>query len=240
MSKDPIVVTTSWDDGYNADFKVFKLMKKYDLKGTFYVCINRKNFNRLSNSEIKQISKTQEIGAHTLTHPALTKISLNEVKQEALGSKRELEKILGKKVLSFAYPYGRYNQLVEEVVKKSGFVMARADKPFHFSNRDPFAINVSCDAYQHRFLGNCLLLTQSGQEGLKFLFTEGFANDWVKLAKKTFDFVLRFGGVWHLHGHSYEIERSNLWENLEEVFSYVSHRDVQYCFNKDLVKFVST
>jgi len=232
------IVTTSWDDGYKADKRVAELLNKHGIKGTFYVCLNRPNERRLTDVEIRKIAKTQEIGSHTMTHPKLTKIPMKDAEREIVESKKKLETILGKKVVSFSYPFGSYNETTKELVKRAGYIQARADKKFHFSNRDPFAINVTCDAYQHRLLGNCMLLAQSGREGIKFLLTEGFANDWVKLAKKTFDFVLCFGGVWHLLGHSCEIERRNSWKKLEDVFEYLSGRDIKYCFNKDLVKFI--
>jgi len=43
-------------------------------------------------------------------------------------------------------------------------------------------------------------------------------------------------GVWHLWGHSCEIERYRMWKQLEEVLRYVSGRsDVRYLTNGQLV-----
>jgi peptidoglycan/xylan/chitin deacetylase (PgdA/CDA1 family) len=46
------------------------------------------------------------IGAHTVNHYTLSKLSPAEVKNEMLESKRSLESHLGKEVHHFAYPYG--------------------------------------------------------------------------------------------------------------------------------------
>jgi hypothetical protein len=36
--------------------------------------------------------------------------------------------------------------------------------------------------------------------------------------------VVGSGGVWHLYGHSWEIEREQLWPQLEQLLQYVSGR----------------
>ena len=47
-----------------------------------------------------------EVGAHTITHPILTRLSAAAAQGEMSGSKRELEQILGEPVELFAYPNG--------------------------------------------------------------------------------------------------------------------------------------
>ena len=66
-------------------------------------------------------------GAHTMTHPDLTQLPLDKVEQEILASKEIIEDALGMLVSTFAYPYGRYNDLVREVVKRN-FTCACSDK----------------------------------------------------------------------------------------------------------------
>ena len=66
-----------------------------------------------------------EIGAHTVNHPILTRLSPQEVEKEILQSRVRLEDMLGKKVTSFAYPNGRpgvdYDRTHVEAVRKAGF-----------------------------------------------------------------------------------------------------------------------
>ena len=47
-----------------------------------------------------------EIGAHTVTHPILTKLNPSAALEELASSKRELEHILAEPVQLFAYPNG--------------------------------------------------------------------------------------------------------------------------------------
>lgn len=65
-----------------------------------------------------------EIGAHTMTHPILTKIPLQEAEQEITLSKKEIENRLQRPVLSFAYPNGIYDSDIKSVVRRSGFKSA--------------------------------------------------------------------------------------------------------------------
>ena len=68
-----------------------------------------------------------EIGAHTMTHPVLAELPLDQQEQEIGGSKRRLEAVTGKDVNSFAYPYGKehhYNRQTVEAVQANGFTCA--------------------------------------------------------------------------------------------------------------------
>lgn len=59
-----------------------------------------------------------EIGAHTRTHPDLTRLSTDLIEAEVAGGKRDLEDRLGRAVDLFAYPSGRYDHRVRAVVRR--------------------------------------------------------------------------------------------------------------------------
>ena len=64
-------------------------------------------------------------------------------------------------------------------------------------------------------------------------------GDWLELAKKLFDSVLQNGGIWHLYGHSWEIDDLGLWEDLEQILDYVCNRKgVTYVPNWELIRFL--
>jgi len=56
-----------------------------------------------------------EFGAHSHTHPILSRVPLEESKRDILLSKSILEKQLGKPVRHFAYPNGREEDFTEEL-----------------------------------------------------------------------------------------------------------------------------
>jgi peptidoglycan/xylan/chitin deacetylase (PgdA/CDA1 family) len=61
------------------------------------------------------------IGAHTITHPLLSVLPVEEQRAEIEASKDFLEGVLGRKVTGFSYPYGGYNQDTLELVHEAGF-----------------------------------------------------------------------------------------------------------------------
>jgi peptidoglycan/xylan/chitin deacetylase (PgdA/CDA1 family) len=85
-----------------------------------------------------------DIGAHTVTHPLLTGLPPEQQQQEIVRGKSELEEILGRRISSFAYPYGARNDFDEttvSLVRQAGFDHACTSMPGRFrSSRDRFAI----------------------------------------------------------------------------------------------------
>lgn len=67
------------------------------------------------------------VGAHTVTHPILSRLSSDQLRGEIEGSKRWLEEQLKQSVTLFCYPNGKpddYNPAVVQVVEASGFSAA--------------------------------------------------------------------------------------------------------------------
>lgn len=66
-----------------------------------------------------------EIGAHTITHPRLTRLKDEAaVSREIAGSRAELERRLGLTIPTFAYPYGDYDERVAQAVEAAGLSVA--------------------------------------------------------------------------------------------------------------------
>lgn len=135
----PVVIT--FDDGFSDQEKAFDLLRKYNMKATFYLIlggtesnycigITRTNLNCGDNyfnwSQIKSLidSGLIEIGAHTLNHPDLPSLSLERQEIEISESKKQLESIYNITITSLAYPYGRYNQQTIDLAAKAGYLTA--------------------------------------------------------------------------------------------------------------------
>jgi peptidoglycan/xylan/chitin deacetylase (PgdA/CDA1 family) len=227
--KNQIIITTSWDDGHKLDLKLAKLLTQYNITGTLYISPNNQDFDKpdlLSNSDILQLSKDFEIGAHTMTHPDLTKVSLKEAQMDIRDSKDYLETLTNNKVSVFCYPFGHFNSDIKEIVRQSGFRVARTAKRFETTNEgDTLCLPTTVHAYSHlQDLINWKILLRCG------------TIDWEVLATKYCDYVLENGGVFHLWGHSWEIDRLNNWQKLERVLQYISNREeVKYSTNSELV-----
>lgn len=83
----------------------------------------------LTWNDIKTLSNDTlvTIGAHTLSHRALKRLSAEEAYEEIKGSKDELELLLGLKVKHFAYPFGSRKEVSKkdvQLVREIGFETA--------------------------------------------------------------------------------------------------------------------
>lgn len=81
------------------------------------------------------------IGAHTRTHPTLTKIPLDRAREEIGGSKKILEDRFGVEVKHFCYPYGKVSPVVRDLVAEAGYETAVTTDPGVFRpGTDPLLI----------------------------------------------------------------------------------------------------
>ncbi|HJR17171.1 MAG TPA: polysaccharide deacetylase family protein [Gemmatimonadales bacterium] len=62
-----------------------------------------------------------QIGAHTVTHPALSQQSAAQQRQEIAGSRWDLEAALGRPVTAFSYPFGDTGPGVSTIVHEAGY-----------------------------------------------------------------------------------------------------------------------
>lgn len=238
--KKQVIVTTSWDDGHKLDLRLAKLLRKYNIKGTFYVSPNNREFKKtdlLSDKEIIKLSKDFEIGAHTMTHPRLTKVSFEEAKKEIVDSKRYLEDLTKKEVKSFCYPGGDYNKKIKELVRQAGFIYARTVKQMATKYpKDLFQSDTSIHASPlsiRAVLGEIKYSLKGEIRILPLLFTK----DWEIMAKRIFDYALRNGGIYHLWGHSWALEKCGQWDKLEMVLDYINNKEnIKYVNNSDILR----
>jgi peptidoglycan/xylan/chitin deacetylase (PgdA/CDA1 family) len=83
----------------------------------------------MTHKEIKALHAAgMEIGAHTVTHPILARLSLERVRQEISDGRSQLERIIGAPAVLFAYPNGRpgrdYRREHAALAKELGFEAA--------------------------------------------------------------------------------------------------------------------
>jgi peptidoglycan/xylan/chitin deacetylase (PgdA/CDA1 family) len=86
----------------------------------------RETHRPVTSDEVQRLAARRDmaIGAHTVTHPALSALSLSEQQAEIEVSKHQLEALAGKPVETFAYPFGRtvdYSDDTVAIVKLAGF-----------------------------------------------------------------------------------------------------------------------
>lgn len=122
LPEKPMLLT--FDDAFEdlADH-AFPLLERYGFGGLVFVvtnCVGGTNLwdeplgfasrRCLSAAQIQQWSvKGIDFGAHSKNHPDLKTLAESHLRDELEGSRSALEKIIGTRVFSFAYPYGHYD-----------------------------------------------------------------------------------------------------------------------------------
>lgn len=64
------------------------------------------------------------LAAHTRTHPILTQVSLDQAREEARASRRDLERETGPVLPVFAYPSGGFSRALADALQADGFEAA--------------------------------------------------------------------------------------------------------------------
>lgn len=81
-------------------------------------------------------SSAIEVGAHSLTHPYLTRLALEDQRAEIVGSRSRLEELTGAAVTTFSYPHGDVDGTVAKIVEEAGYLLGCSSRAGCVSARD--------------------------------------------------------------------------------------------------------
>ncbi len=92
----------------------------------------------MTSEQLRSLAESgMEIGGHTLSHPILTRVTLEEAARQICENKTTLEQITQSTLRSFAYPNGKpdadYNLDITQIVKDAGYEIAVSTSPGVFS-----------------------------------------------------------------------------------------------------------
>jgi peptidoglycan/xylan/chitin deacetylase (PgdA/CDA1 family) len=233
MHTQPIFVTTSWDDGHELDVRLAAELSDRGMTGTFYVapeCREIPAAKRLTANQLRELAHGFEIGAHTLTHPRLPSISLDEARREIVEGKDALEAMIGQPVRSFCYPYGAYGDAHPPLVRAAGFIMARTVERFCTGTPENlFEMGTTIHAYRHLVDGPQILRRSRWPR-----HAAGMWHNWELLGRRLFKETQATGGVFHLWGHSWEVDANDDWARLRRILDEISNEDVVFVTNGEL------
>jgi peptidoglycan/xylan/chitin deacetylase (PgdA/CDA1 family) len=130
MPAKPILMT--FDDGYR-DFytDVMPVLKREQVKATSYVISGfLGGANYMTENQVREVASSGlvEIGAHTVHHPSLARRPADFLAREIGDSRTQLERLIGRPVVSFCYPNGSYDDAAERAVAAAGFTSATTTK----------------------------------------------------------------------------------------------------------------
>jgi peptidoglycan/xylan/chitin deacetylase (PgdA/CDA1 family) len=218
-----LLVTTSWDDGSPSDLRLAELLARYDLPATFYVP-RQSQRPTMSPADLRQLATAFEIGGHTLHHVALRDLTPLRVREEVYGCMLWLQDVTGNVCRAFCPPLGQFRAEQLTTVRKAGFRLARTvellsvDRP-RACISGLTILPTSVQAYPHcrsAYLRNAL--RRKSATNLLRAMTVARSGDWVGTLKSMIDVAAHEGGVIHLWGHSWEIDETGQWAQLEEAF----------------------
>jgi peptidoglycan/xylan/chitin deacetylase (PgdA/CDA1 family) len=123
----------TFDDGYeNVYYEALPVLQRFGFKATVFLItdycgklndwpthspsIERRPL--ISWSQMRELIHSQcEAGVHTATHPDLTRITIEQAEVEMIRSKQTIQDKLGVSADLFAYPYGKFNRRLLDLVR---------------------------------------------------------------------------------------------------------------------------
>ena len=200
MEKQKLNFISSWDDGSKYDLRLVEMLKKYELGGIFFL-----NYpaGEIREKDIKEIYDLGfEIGGHTVQHfPDCKIVDIELLFDDISYNKEALQDIIGEEIINFCYPRGRYDQRVIDVIKQNEYKTARTTKVGETKWPDDFyQIKTSIHVFKRE----------------KYL-----EKSWSEMAVALAYLASQDNGLFHLWGHSKEIDKFGQWENLENFFKYL-------------------
>jgi len=239
-----MIVTTSWDDGDVLDERLADLLDRHNIRGTFYMTRSYRP-DRVPDDRIRALANRHEIGAHTLTHPDLRLVSHAAKANEVEGSKLWLEDVIGKPVSMFCYPFGRFDAETKSLVLKAGFQGARTTRQFSvMPTADRFAIATTLHVHplllrRDNMRDFSAYLARSTQD--LSCWHNGIAigtsmlRGWLSFAEALFRIsTAQPETIFHLWGHSLEIEASGMWKQLDTFLEVLRSLNCGFKANGDL------
>ena len=114
----------TFDDGYADNYSAaLPVLARYGVPATVFVITGRMGepgyltWQQAADMQRHGVS----IGAHTVSHRNLTKLTAAEVGTELTQPRQTIAARLGEVPAFMAYPYGRYNQAVETQAQEAGY-----------------------------------------------------------------------------------------------------------------------
>jgi peptidoglycan/xylan/chitin deacetylase (PgdA/CDA1 family) len=121
-------VILSFDDGFADQYRnAARALRAREWPGVLYLQTARRDAEGgLTKRQVRRMLRDGwELGAHSVTHPDLTTVDAQQLRDEVQGSRDALRQAFPSAPVDFfAYPYGRLDAAVLAAVRAAGFVGA--------------------------------------------------------------------------------------------------------------------
>ena len=208
----------SWDDGALEDVRLFELHEKYQIPGMFFVPTrNREGRAVLTQAMLRDAESAHvSFGGHTENHVYLTAIPPEQVEGEIERNKRYLEDTLGHEIPHFCLPGGKYNETILQTAFRHYQTVRTADT-MNFRHEGTL-LKPSFHLYPR---GNKSLLGNAARNHsiAQLLYVAmHFRKNYFSLIRDLLERESkREGNTVVLWGHSWELEKFGLWDEVEAI-----------------------
>jgi len=146
-----VLLILSFDDTPQYNIKAADLLEKHGLKACFN--LDPDGLGReLNEEDVKGISQHHEVGGHTVTYCNLLELDQERTAWELNMSKQRLEALLKKRIESFVYPYGLFDEEIKNLLPFVNYSSGQTTEPFHTSlGDDVYQIGVTLWASPHLY-----------------------------------------------------------------------------------------
>ncbi len=221
-------LTFSYDDGVTQDRRLIKILDKYGLKSTFNI-----NTGLLGNAnsifqdgvttphvkprpeEVRAIYAGHELAVHTLHHPALNRLTDDEIVTEVEQDRIALSELAGYEVVGMAYPGGTGcmdARVARVIAERTGVKYSRTTTSTH-----SFAPQTDLLVFDPSVFH--LEREKLFELGEKFLALEPESPQ-----------------LFYVWGHAYEFDVYDYWERFEEFCRMMAGRgDIFYGTNREVL-----
>ncbi len=142
LPPDSLCVTL--DDGFADNYELaFPILARFRIPATIFLTVGYIGTDRLPTlsrtdhmprpldwAQVREMhAHGVEFGSHTLSHPMLSEVSLEEARRELVDSRRVIEDRLGMPAGLFCYPRGDYSEPVKQAVREAGYLAACSTRP---------------------------------------------------------------------------------------------------------------
>ena len=214
-------LTFSYDDGQYFDRQLVDIFNRYGMKATFHL-----NSGRLGSTgaggelfvgrdEVKTLYAGHEVACHGVEHCCCANLTKQQMLQELLDDRKELERITGGLVQGLSYAYGVYSEDFETVASVVGLKYSRTVNSTH-----GFGVPVKFLEWHPTCHHGDPRLMELGRDLLN-------SPEWREIP------------LMYVWGHSFEFGRGNNWEIIEEFCKLMQgHEEIWYATNMEICDYV--
>jgi peptidoglycan/xylan/chitin deacetylase (PgdA/CDA1 family) len=124
----PLAALT-FDDGCLDNYThAYPILRKYDCPASYYVVTDWVGGpDRMTRAMVREVADNGvTVGSHTVSHPRLSTLPPDKVRQELRDSRAWISDLTGLECTEFCYPYGDYSPAVKRLVAEEGYACAAA------------------------------------------------------------------------------------------------------------------